>query len=161
MTSRNTDLSSWNTLYSSRHKSPVFPDYLSFCVFSGCLFSFSGYGLDDRGVGVRMPVGARIFSSPHRPDLLWGSPNLLSNGYSHRCESLKSRRRVLCSNSCNDWGHAVEWLVEVPCFKPDNRGFDSRWGYCSFHLTWSFQPHYGPGVDSASNRNEYQEYSWR
>jgi len=27
-------------------------------------------------------------------------------------------------------------------------------------LTQSFQPHYGPGVDSASNRNEYQEYSW-
>jgi hypothetical protein len=24
----------------------------------------------------------------------------------------------------------------------------------------SFQPHYGPGVDSASNRNEYQEVSW-
>jgi hypothetical protein len=23
----------------------------------------------------------------------------------------------------------------------------------------SFQPHYGPGVDSASNRNEYQESS--
>jgi hypothetical protein len=22
------------------------------------------------------------------------------------------------------------------------------------------QPHYGPGVDSASNRNEYQEPSW-
>jgi hypothetical protein len=29
-----------------------------------------------------------------------------------------------------------------------------------FHLTSSFQPHYGPGVDSASNRNEYQEPSW-
>jgi hypothetical protein len=26
-----------------------------------------------------------------------------------------------------------------------------------FKLTQSFQPHYGPGVDSASNRNEYQE----
>jgi len=25
-------------------------------------------------------------------------------------------------------------------------------------LTSSFRPHYGPGVDSASNRNEYQEY---
>jgi hypothetical protein len=25
-------------------------------------------------------------------------------------------------------------------------------------LHLSFQPHYGPGVDSASNRNEYQEY---
>jgi hypothetical protein len=24
----------------------------------------------------------------------------------------------------------------------------------------SFQPHYGPGFDSVSNRNEYQEDSW-
>jgi hypothetical protein len=39
------------------------------------------YGLDGRGVGVRVPVGSRIFSSPRRPDRLWGSPNLLSNGY--------------------------------------------------------------------------------
>jgi hypothetical protein len=29
-----------------------------------------------------------------------------------------------------------------------------------FQFTYSFQPHYGPGVDSASNRNEYQESSW-
>jgi hypothetical protein len=29
-----------------------------------------------------------------------------------------------------------------------------------FQFTKSFQPHYGPGVDSASNRNEYQESSW-
>jgi hypothetical protein len=41
----------------------------------------TGYGLDDRGVGVRAPVGPRIFSSPRRPDRLWGPPNLLSNGY--------------------------------------------------------------------------------
>jgi hypothetical protein len=26
-------------------------------------------------------------------------------------------------------------------------------------LTQSFRPYYGPGVDSASNRNEYQELS--
>jgi hypothetical protein len=25
-------------------------------------------------------------------------------------------------------------------------------------IGFSFPPHYGPGVDSASNRNEYQEY---
>jgi len=25
-------------------------------------------------------------------------------------------------------------------------------------LTYSFRPHYGPGIDSASKRNEYQEY---
>jgi hypothetical protein len=29
-----------------------------------------------------------------------------------------------------------------------------RWNFSSF------QPHYGPGVDSASNRNEYQDPSW-
>jgi hypothetical protein len=41
----------------------------------------TGYGPDDRGVGVRVPVGSRILSSPRRPDRLWGPPNLLSNGY--------------------------------------------------------------------------------
>jgi hypothetical protein len=28
----------------------------------------TGYGLDVRGVGVRVPVGSKIFSSPRRPD---------------------------------------------------------------------------------------------
>jgi hypothetical protein len=41
----------------------------------------TGYGLDDQRVGVRVPVGSRIFSSPRCPDRLWGPPNLLSNGY--------------------------------------------------------------------------------
>jgi hypothetical protein len=41
----------------------------------------TGYGLNDRGIGVRIPVGSRIVSSPSRPDRLWGPPNLLSNGY--------------------------------------------------------------------------------
>ena len=27
-----------------------------------------------------------------------------------------------------------------------------------FRSTWSFRPHYGPGIDSASNRNEEKEY---
>jgi hypothetical protein len=39
----------------------------------------TGYGLDGRGVGVRVPVGLTIFSSPRRPDRLWGPP-LLSDG---------------------------------------------------------------------------------
>jgi hypothetical protein len=29
-----------------------------------------------------------------------------------------------------------------------------------FQLTESIQPHYDPGVDSASNRNEYLESFW-
>jgi hypothetical protein len=43
---------------------------------SGC-----GCGLDDREVGFRLTVGSRIFTSPCRPDRLWGPPNLLHNGY--------------------------------------------------------------------------------
>ena len=55
-------------------------------------------------------------------------------------------------------GHAVVQLVEALCYKLEGRGFDSRWCHRIFSSTYSFRPHYGPEVDSASNRNEYQEY---
>jgi hypothetical protein len=42
--------------------------------------------------------------------------------------------------------------------KPEGRGFDSRWCHWNFSLTQYFRLRYGRGVDSASNRNEYQEY---
>jgi hypothetical protein len=42
-------------------------------------------------------------------------------------------------------------VVEALRYKPEGRG-------SNFSLTQSFRLHYGPGVDSASNRNEYQEY---
>jgi hypothetical protein len=35
----------------------------------------------------------------------------------------------------------------------------SRVGFLMRSLDF-FQPYYGPGVDSASSRNEYQESSW-
>jgi hypothetical protein len=41
----------------------------------------TGYGLGDRVVGVRVPVGLRRSSSPRRPDWHWGPPSLQSNGY--------------------------------------------------------------------------------
>jgi hypothetical protein len=31
----------------------------------------TGYGLEERAVGVRVPVGSKMFSSPRRPDRLW------------------------------------------------------------------------------------------
>jgi hypothetical protein len=44
-------------------------------------------------------------------------------------------------------------VVEAMCYKPEGRGIDSRW------CDWNFsQWRYGPGVDSASNINEYEEY---
>jgi hypothetical protein len=41
----------------------------------------TGYGLDGRGVGVRLALEAKFFFSSRRPDWLWGPPSSLSNGY--------------------------------------------------------------------------------
>ena len=49
-------------------------------------------------------------------------------------------------------------VVKVLRYKSEGRWFDSRWCHWNFSITYSFRSHYGPGVDSASNRNEYQEY---
>jgi len=52
----------------------------------------------------------------------------------------------------------VAQLVEALRYKSEGRGFDSRWCQWNFSLTYSFRLQYGTGVDSASNRNEYQEH---
>jgi hypothetical protein len=41
----------------------------------------TGYGLDGRGVAVRVPVRARVFFFPRRPDRFWGTASFLSSGY--------------------------------------------------------------------------------
>jgi hypothetical protein len=40
--------------------------------------------------------------------------------------------------------HAVAQLVEVLRYKPEGRGFNSRWCHWKFSLIYSFRPHYGP-----------------
>ena len=52
-------------------------------------------------------------------------------------------------------GYAVAQSNETLRYKPEGRGFTSR-GSSDFSLTLSFRSHYGPGVDSAFNRNNYQ-----
>jgi len=52
----------------------------------------------------------------------------------------------------------VAQLVEAHRYKPASRGFDSRWMNWDFSWTSSFRPRYGPGVDVACHRNEYQGY---
>jgi hypothetical protein len=44
----------------------------------------ASYGLDDRGVGVRVPEVSKNLSFPYRPDRLSGPSDLLSN----RCQRL-------------------------------------------------------------------------
>jgi len=54
---------------------------------------------------------------------------------------------VIYDNIRGDRGSTV---VKVLCYKSEGRWFDPSWK--------SFRSHYGPGVDSASNKNEYQEH---
>ena len=48
-------------------------------------------------------------------------------------------------------------VVKALCYKSEGRWFDPRWCHWNFSLTKSSRSHYGPGVDSASNTNQYQE----
>jgi len=47
-------------------------------------------------------------------------------------------------------------VVNVLCYKSEDCWFDPSWCHWNFSLTLT--SHYGPGVDSVSNRNEYQEH---
>jgi hypothetical protein len=49
-------------------------------------------------------------------------------------------------------------VVKVLRYKLVGRWFDPSWCHGIFHWHKSFWSYYGPGVDSVSNRNEYQEY---
>ena len=50
-------------------------------------------------------------------------------------------------------------VVQVLCYKSEGRWFDPSWCQWIFFIDIkSFRSHYGLGVDSTSNRNEYQEY---
>jgi hypothetical protein len=51
-------------------------------------------------------------------------------------------------------GARVDVVVKTLRYKPSVRGLDSRWCHWNFSVTYSFHSHYGPVVDSASNKNE-------
>jgi hypothetical protein len=65
-----------------------------------------------------------------------------------------------CTKDKISWEHTVVQFVEALRYKPKGRGFDSAKYHWVFSLTKSFWPQYGPGIDSASSRNEYQDISW-
>ena len=64
------------------------------------------------------------------------------------------------------FGNSIFFFIGAHCgvvvkalrYKPVGRGSDSRWCHWNFSVAYFFRPHYGPGVDSTSNRNEYQVY---
>jgi hypothetical protein len=48
-------------------------------------------------------------------------------------------------------------VVEALCYKPEDSGFETRWGEWLFQIYLILPAALGPGVYSASNRNEYQK----
>ena len=58
-------------------------------------------------------------------------------------------------SSYGDRGSSVDKAL---CYKSEGRWLDPSWCHWNFSLTKSFRLHCGPGVDSASNRNDYQEH---
>jgi hypothetical protein len=89
-----------NIIYDSEKKKSSFK-HIIIMIISPILYLYRdsivgiaiGYGFDDRGVGVRVSVGSRIFCSSHRREWLWCPPNLLSNGYRGFFPGVKRLRR--------------------------------------------------------------------
>jgi hypothetical protein len=69
---------------------------------------------------------------------------------------LLHHRQRCCLFVCFLSRHTVTQLVEALHYKSESRRFDSRRGPWDFSFSLSFLPCCGPGVDSASNRNENQ-----
>jgi hypothetical protein len=44
------------------------------------------------------------------------------------------------------------------CYKPEGRGFKTRWGEWFLSIYLILLAALGPGIYSASNRNEYQKH---
>jgi hypothetical protein len=87
--------------------------------------------------------------------ILW-----LEERRSHTCTALGNAEvetKISEEYACKE-DYAVAQLVQALRYNPEGCGLDSRWGHFNFSLTYSFWPHYDFGVDSASNRNEYQGY---
>jgi len=74
---------------------------------------------------------------------------LVSSAFWVICLGLHSARDTRWHSGLRHWAIS---------YKPKGRVFDSRWNDWNFSLIHFFRRYYGPGVDSASNRNDYQEY---
>jgi hypothetical protein len=62
--------------------------------------------------------------------------------------------KVKCFHILPSFKGARDSVVVKPlCYKPEGCGYDTRWGDCLI-----LPAALGPGVHSASNRNEYQKH---
>jgi len=88
-----------------------------------------------------VPVGTDVFCMDLVTGTCTGRTNYVSSlqfiilqiaGVRYSTYKFYYRNRVACIYI---WGHAVAQLVEALRYKPEGRGFDSRWCYWIFSLT--------------------------
>ena len=84
----------------------------------------------------------------------------LSSPWSQQPKTAFTKNQIICKTitTSSEKGNRGSTLVKALRYKSEGRWFESRWCHWNFSLTQSFRSHYGPGVDSASKRNECQEY---
>jgi hypothetical protein len=68
---------------------------------------------------------------------------------------LQARFLFCCNHQTQFHSHIV---VKALCYKPEGRGFETRWGELHLSIYLILLVALGPGVYSASNRNEYQKH---
>jgi hypothetical protein len=72
-----------------------------------------------------------------------------------RCNSVLETFQILRVSLDNVQRGSV--VVKALCYKPESRGFETQWGEYIFSIYLILPAALGPGVHSASNRNEYQK----
>jgi hypothetical protein len=63
---------------------------------------------------------------------------------------------LYCSNAPNTLDILRKY--DRVCYKPEGRGFETQWGKLIFSIYLTLPATLGPGIYSASNRNEYQKH---
>ena len=71
--------------------------------------------------------------------------------------NFESAFSVVLHLSLKFYGDRSSTVLKVLCYNSQGRFFDPRWRHWYFSLTYFFRSHYVSGVESASNRNEFQE----
>ena len=85
--------------------------------------------------------------------------NSISNYYFHTINKCNGSDRIYFIMLVESGWNRGSTVVKVLCYKSEGRWFDPSWCHWNFSFDIkSFRSHYDPGVDSTSNRNEYQEH---
>jgi hypothetical protein len=92
------------------------------------------------------------------------SVNFILVKHTHGAQSFHiqgSQKPQTSSSLSKPMSAVMEWLgvrgsavVKALCYKPEGRGFNSRWGHWIFSIDLILPAALVPGVYSASNRNE-------